>query len=102
MTSLRNQMIEAMTVRGFSPRTHQSYLQAVKGLVKYYHRSPAQLTKEQIKRYFVYLPQSEGSPGQAVAWHSMPSAFSTCRYCSGRALTWISQHPRASNGYLSY
>ncbi len=28
MTPLRQQMIEAMQVRGFSPRTHESYLLA--------------------------------------------------------------------------
>ncbi|MEW8148414.1 MAG: phage integrase N-terminal SAM-like domain-containing protein [Candidatus Thiodiazotropha endolucinida] len=36
MTQLREQMIDAMTVRGFSPRTHQSYLMAVKDLARYY------------------------------------------------------------------
>ena len=48
-------MIDAMLVRGFSPRTHQSYLSAVKGLAKYYHRSPDQVTSAEIQRYFLYL-----------------------------------------------
>ena len=38
MTPLRQQMIEAMQVRGFSPRTHESYLRAVTDLARYTHR----------------------------------------------------------------
>lgn len=55
MTQLRQLMIDAMLVRGFSPRTHQSYLRAVKDLAKYYHRSPDQITSAEIQRYFLYL-----------------------------------------------
>ncbi len=55
MTQLRQSMIDAMLVRGFSPRTHQSYLSAVEGLAKYYHRSPDQVTSTEIQRYFLYL-----------------------------------------------
>jgi len=48
-------MIEAMQQRGFSPRTHQSYLAAVGALARYYRRSPAQLTVEELQGYFKYL-----------------------------------------------
>jgi site-specific recombinase XerD len=48
-------MIDAMLVRGFSPRTHESYLYAVTDLAKYYHRSPDQLETNQIQGYFLYL-----------------------------------------------
>jgi hypothetical protein len=30
-------MIEAMRLRGFSPRTHQSYLAAAEQLARYHH-----------------------------------------------------------------
>jgi hypothetical protein len=43
-------MIEAMQVRGFSPRTHASYLSAVTDLARYYHRSPDTLSVEEIER----------------------------------------------------
>jgi len=33
MTPLRKQMIEAMQLRGFSPRTHESYLKEHEGQV---------------------------------------------------------------------
>ena len=57
MTKLRQAMIEAMQVRGFSTRTHRSYLDAVGGLANYYQHSPAQISTEEIQRYFLYLVQ---------------------------------------------
>ena len=55
MTPLRAKMIKAMQMRGFSPRTHESYLAAVQGLARYYHRSPDTLGSADINRYFEYL-----------------------------------------------
>ncbi len=55
MTKLRQAMIDAMQVRGFSTRTHRSYLDAVGGLANYYERSPAQISTQEIQRYFLYL-----------------------------------------------
>jgi len=55
MTPLRQQMIEAMQLRGFSPHTHESYLGAVAGLAGYYHCPPDQLGPEQIQDYLKYL-----------------------------------------------
>jgi hypothetical protein len=40
MTTLRAETIKAMQMHGFSPRTHESYLAAVKDLARYHHRSP--------------------------------------------------------------
>lgn len=55
MTPLRQQMIDAMQVRGFSPRTHESYLFAVSALANHYHRSPEHIGIDELKDYFVYL-----------------------------------------------
>lgn len=55
MTPLRQQMIEAMRVRGFSARTHQSYLAAVTDLARYTRRSPAALSVDELAAYFRYL-----------------------------------------------
>ena len=60
MTVLRQQMISAMRQRGFSMRTHQSYLGAVQGLARYFHLPPDQLGPDQIQDYFVYLVQEKG------------------------------------------
>lgn len=55
MTSLRERMITAMQMRGFSPRTHASYLDAVRGLAKYTHRAPDTLGRGDLKGYFEHL-----------------------------------------------
>lgn len=60
MTPLRAAMIRAMQVRGFSPRTHESYLAAVTGLARYFHRSPAELDVRDVRRYFEYLAIERG------------------------------------------
>lgn len=55
MTPLRQKMIDAMLVRGYSVRTHQSYLSAVSALAGYYDRSPEQIGIDELRAYFVYL-----------------------------------------------
>jgi len=55
MTPLRQRMISAMQMHGYSPRTHESYLAAVRGLAKYTHRSPDSLSHDDLRRYFEYL-----------------------------------------------
>ena len=55
MTPLRQKMIDAMVMRGFSVRTHRSYLEAVSRLARHYRRSPDQLSGEELQAYFLYL-----------------------------------------------
>jgi integrase/recombinase XerD len=55
MTQLRTKMIEAMQLRGFSPRTHSSYLYTVQALARYYHRSPDQLDVDDVQAFLQYL-----------------------------------------------
>lgn len=60
MSRLREQMIAAMRQRGFSPRTHASYLSAVRELARFYRRSPDELGVEELQRYFTHLVQERG------------------------------------------
>ena len=60
MTQLREQMIDAMKVRGFSTNTHKSYLAAIRDLAKYYHLPPDQLNTDQLQGYFLYLVKERG------------------------------------------
>src|SRR5437667_6592524 len=62
MGALREKMIEEMRLRNFSPRTEQSYVSAMVGLVKYYRQSPEQLTQEQIRSYLLHLKERGLSP----------------------------------------
>jgi len=55
MTPLRQKMIDAMLVRGFSERTHRSYLDAITQLARYYHRPPDTLSTDDLQAYFLYM-----------------------------------------------
>ncbi len=55
MTSLRQQLTDEMQLRGLSPRTQQSYLNAVRQLAEYYHKPPDQIDEEELRQYFLYL-----------------------------------------------
>ena len=63
MTPLRQNMIEAMVQRGFSPRTHKSYLAAVRDVARYFKTPPDQLQTDDIQKYFVYLVQERHLSG---------------------------------------
>lgn len=55
MSELRERMIKEMQLRNFSRSTQEGYLYSVKGLAKYYHRSPDEITPEEVKNYFLHL-----------------------------------------------
>ena len=63
MTPLRQKMIDAMQVRGFSVRTHESYLYAVSTLAQHYHRSPERLNSDELQAFFLYLVKKRGLSG---------------------------------------
>lgn len=69
MTSLRQQMISGMRQRGFSVRTHESYLAAVTGLARYYRRSPETLQVAEIQAYFDHLAQERQLSGASCRLH---------------------------------
>ena len=55
MTPLRQRMLEDMQLRGLSARTQECYVAAVRQLAAHYQVSPASLTDEQLRQYFLYL-----------------------------------------------
>jgi site-specific recombinase XerD len=55
MTKLRQRMIEDMQLRGFSARTQECYVRSVAQLAGHFHRSPDQLSEEELRQYFLYL-----------------------------------------------
>ena len=55
MTELRNRMDEAMVLRGFSPRTRESYLACVRALAKHYRQSPDVIDGPRIQAYLLHL-----------------------------------------------
>lgn len=75
MSRLSEQMDQDMVVRGFSERTRESYLRAVRGLAKYYRRSPERLTDAEVQRYLAYLIGE-----RRLAWSSCNVAVSGLRF----------------------
>jgi len=78
-------MIEEMKLRNFSPRTEQSYVAAMMGLVKYYRRSPDQLTQDEIRAYLLHLQERGLSPS------SRNVAISGMKFFYHQILEWDEQ-----------
>lgn len=55
MTALRQQMIDAMVVRGLAVRTQEAYVDALARMARHFGRSPAQLDAAQIEGYMLHL-----------------------------------------------
>ena len=57
MTPLREQLIAALTLKRYSPKTHEAYIGAVAGLARYYRRGPDQICNQEITAYLLHLHQ---------------------------------------------
>jgi integrase/recombinase XerD len=55
MTPLRQRMLEDMQLSGLAPKTQHAYIRAVRQLAEHYHKSPDQITEEELRQYFLYL-----------------------------------------------
>jgi integrase/recombinase XerD len=60
MTTLRQNFIRELVIRGIASRTQESYVAAVHGLARHYRQSPDQLSDEQLKQYIFHLAQEKG------------------------------------------
>ena len=87
MTPLRKAMIKAMQMRGFSERTHQSYLAAVADLARYTRCSPDRLSPVQVNGYFEYLvTERELAPASCRLF------FNAIRFLFVKVLGWPQTH----------
>jgi integrase/recombinase XerD len=59
MSPLQQRMLEDMQLRGLSARTQEAYARAVGQLAQHYHRSPDQLSDEDLRQYFLYLAKEK-------------------------------------------
>jgi site-specific recombinase XerD len=75
MTTLRQQMDDAMLVRGFAERTRESYLAAVTRLAKFYRRPPDQLSEQEVQAYLVRMLREE-----QLAWSTCHQAVCAFRF----------------------
>jgi len=81
MKSLREQMNDAMILRGFAARTKESYLAAVSALAKHYRRSPDLLTAEEVEAYHLHLIVE-----RKLAYSSVNQSASACRFLFDKVL----------------
>jgi integrase/recombinase XerD len=75
MSELRTRMIRDMTVRGFSPETHEAYIQQVVGLARYDRRSPDQLSADEVQAYLAHLFQD-----RKLSWSTCAQAAHAFRF----------------------
>jgi len=81
MKTLREQMDDAMLLRGFATRTRESYLAAVRALAKHYRRSPDLLTTEEIEAYHLHLIVE-----RRLAYASVNQSACACRFLFDKVL----------------
>lgn len=55
MTPFRQRMTEDMQLAGYSSKTQQAYVGAVRQLFAHFNCNPTQVTEEQLRQYFLYL-----------------------------------------------
>lgn len=65
ITPLRQRMLDDMQLRNLAPLTRAAYIRAVKNLSLYHHRSPDQLSYEEVRAYLLHLT-ARGLSAQAV------------------------------------
>jgi integrase/recombinase XerD len=81
MTPLRQQMTDAMVLRGFALRTQEAYLAAVVALAKFYRRPPDTLTAEQLQAYLLHLIREK-----KLAYSSVNQVSCALRFLFGSVL----------------
>ena len=55
MTTLRQNFIRELVIRGMSPRTQESYVGAIYYVAKHYHKAPDLLSDEELKDYLFHM-----------------------------------------------
>jgi len=75
MSILREKMINAMKIRGFTPKTQKNYVADVSALARYCNRSPDKLRKEEVQAYLLYLSEE-----RKLSWSSCNCAASSLRF----------------------
>ena len=81
VSSLRQRMIDDMTVRNFAPNTMVAYLKQVQYFSQYFGRSPERLGSEEIRGYQIYLAKE-----RRVSVSSRTVAASALRFLYGVTL----------------
>jgi integrase len=55
MSTLREQMLADLQLKGLTPKTQKIYLREVSNYAKYFGKSPEQLGEKELREYLLYL-----------------------------------------------
>jgi site-specific recombinase XerD len=75
MTPLRKQLIEALELRGSSPKTVHLYVNCVSRFARHFGKSPTQLGEKELRTYLLYLLHE-----RKVAWGTYTQALAALRF----------------------
>ena len=81
MTPLRQRMIEDMLIRNLKENTIDSYIGQVAAFARHFKRSPAELGRDEIRDYQLFLVQE-----RKLAWSSVNQAVCALRFLYGTTL----------------
>ena len=87
MSELRQRMMEEMQLRRYATKTQEAYVHWVSELAKYYHKSPDQLSGEEVRRWFVYLTNERKLSRSSVTTALRRLSFSTRVCCIARGVS---------------
>ena len=87
MTPLRRKMLNDLVVRGLAENTQKSYLYAVSGLARHYHRSPDQISAQEVQEYLIALHQQ-----RQLSWRSCNAIRHGLRFFYRITLGWPEPH----------
>ena len=68
-------MVEEMQVRRYAETMQAAYVRWVSAVAKYYHKSPDQLSREEVRRWFVYFTNE-----RKVSHSSVTTALSALEF----------------------
>lgn len=71
MTELRQRFTEDLQLHGYSPRTVDAYVRAVRQLAEHYHKPPDIISEEELRQYFLYNKNIR-------KWSRVASTISLC------------------------
>src|SRR5579863_8497139 len=80
ISPLRRRMIDDMMIRNLSPATQQSYLYAVAKFSRYFGRSPARLSFDEVRAYQLHLI------GEKRSWSHVNQTVCALRFFYGVTL----------------
>jgi integrase/recombinase XerD len=56
-------------LHGYAEKTQTAYIGAVRGLARHYHRTPEDITQEEVRSYFLYLVKERGVANSTLTLH---------------------------------